>query len=317
VIETYPSGSIFPAVSPDGKRIVYSAMQPLWDLVEVSIANGSVRTLVGGGVAFSPDWAPSGKHFLFTTTNGDYGIVEDQQTDGEAFSRRLGEAGGREARWSPDGERFVFYNEHDGMLRLANASGSGWVSLDSTRNGILEGFSWSPDGQWISYLRSISGRTDLVKLRVTPGAAPVILTGADSSRTHTESSPAGEWIAYPAAGGIDLISPDGKSKRNLTSRKFAACGFAKDGSRLYGIFHNASRAGDQWQLWEVKVASRAEKLLGPIILPASVDTLAGFSLHPDGKRFLTSIARFPSRTWMLEGFEQPQPTGWWRRLQHW
>ncbi len=316
VIESYPSGVIYPAVSPDGKRIAYSSVQPLWDLVEVSIANGSVRTLVGGGVAFRPDWAPSGKHFLYATTNGDYGRIEDGQADGDGVSRQLGEAGGSEARWSPDGGRFVFYNQHDATLRLANASGGGWVQLDSTRSGTLEGFSWSPDGQWISYLREISGRSELVKLHTVPGAVPAILTEAALSGTDTEWSPAGNWIAYPAAAGLDLISPDGKSRRNLTSRKFAACGFAKDGSRLYGVFHNEAASGGQWQLWEVNVNSRAEKLLGPIVFPASITGLAGFSLHPDGKRFLASVARFPSRTWMLEGFEQSQPKGWWYRLLH-
>jgi len=34
---------------------------------------------------------------------------------------------------------------------------------------------------------------------------------------------------------------------------------------------------------------------------ASANTIAGFSLHPDGKRFLTSIAKEPYDIWMLEG----------------
>jgi hypothetical protein len=94
-------------------------------------------------------------------------------------------------------------------------------------------------------------------------------------------SPAGDWIAYPAADGIDVISPDGKSTRNLTSRKFLAYGFSKDGSQFF---------------------------------PASVDRIAGFSIHPDGKRFLTSVAKFPFDIWMLEGFEQPEPKSFLDRL---
>ena len=75
-------------------------------------------------------------------------------------------------------------------------------------------------------------------------------------------SPAGDWIAYPAADGIDLISPDGKSTRNLTSRKFLAYGFSKDGSQFYGIFQNTTGNGAQWQLYSVNVKTRRREISG-------------------------------------------------------
>jgi hypothetical protein len=31
--------------------------------------------------------------------------------------------------------------------------------------------------------------------------------------------------------------------------------------------------------------------------------IAGFGLHPDGKRFAASVADWPADIWMLEGFE--------------
>jgi hypothetical protein len=46
-------------------------------------------------------------------------------------------------------------------------------------------------------------------------------------------SPAGDWILCArAAVGLDLISPDGKSKRMLTSRLFDEYDFSKDGSQV-------------------------------------------------------------------------------------
>jgi len=45
-------------------------------------------------------------------------------------------------------------------------------------------------------------------------------------------------------------------------------------------------------------------MLAPLDLPASTDGVAGFNLHPDGNRFLTSIANWPYDIWMLEGFDQ-------------
>lgn len=61
--------------------------------------------------------------------------------------------------------------------------------------------------------------------------------------------------------------------------------------------------------------------LGP--LPASVRAglmalefpFRGFSMHPDGRSFLTSIYRESSDIWMLEGLEPERSL--WRRLFSW
>ena len=55
-------------------------------------------------------------------------------------------------------------------------------------------------------------------------------------------------------------------------------------------------------------------MLAPLDLPASTDGVAGFSLHPDGNRFLTSIAKWPYDIWMLEGFDQMPRKTWLDRL---
>jgi hypothetical protein len=41
-----------------------------------------------------------------------------------------------------------------------------------------------------------------------------------------------------------------------------------------------------------------------------------FRIHPDGTRFLTSIAEWPYDIWMLEGFDAPRPKSWLERLTH-
>ena len=113
-----------------------------------------------------------------------------------------------------------------------------------------------------------------------------------------------------------MSSTDGSSTRTLTSRKFLAYAFSKDGRQFYGIFQNTTGTGAEWQLYAVNVASGAEKLLAPIALPASVNGLAGFSLHPDGTHFLTSVAKWPYDIWMLEGFDEPRAKSWLDRLLH-
>ncbi len=303
-----------PSVSADGKRIAYETGQFGWDVLEISIPNGEVQTLVSGGISRTPDWAPSGTHFIFSIPTGEGAGIVDRQAGVDGFSRLLGDARGNDPQWSPDGGRFVFYREVDriGRLMLANATGGGVVVLDSVQSGRIRGMSWSPDGQWISYVREISRKQDLVKIRATPGSAPEIVANAKPQiwvDSAPRWSPTGDWIAYPAADGIDLVSPDGKSTRNLTARKFLAYGFSKDGAQFYGVSQNTTGNGAQWQLYSVNVATGAEKFLAPVDLSASVDRMAGFSIHPDGKHFLTSVGKFPFDIWMMEGFEQPQPKG--------
>jgi len=140
-----PSGFLYPSVSPDGKRIVFISSQLEWDIVEVSIPDAALRTLISGGVTVS-------RRLIDVT-----GVVE--------------------AAWSPDGSRLAFSSEAKAIsqLNIANASGSGVILLDSTRLGTLRGLSWSPDGQWISYLRSVPGKEDLVRVRATPGATPEVV----------------------------------------------------------------------------------------------------------------------------------------------
>jgi hypothetical protein len=69
----------------------------------------------------------------------------------------------------------------------------------------------------------VAGKQDLAKIRAAPDAAAEVLANAKIHLQYpltqyplTLWSPAGNWIAYPALDGIDLISPDGKSGRNLT-----------------------------------------------------------------------------------------------------
>ena len=307
----YSAGSELqsPSVSPDGKKIAYATGVFEWDIVEVELSDGTVHMVIeNGGINLSPDWAPSGTHFLFSAR----GAVMDQEASGGEYSRRLVDAGGDElrgSRWSPDGAQFAFvHNGPTNKLMLANASGGHAILLDQADD--MRGAAWSPDGQWISYRRQNKDQSKLAKIRALPGAGPVIL--ADAERAGgTQWSPRGDWILY-TADGLDLISPDGKARRKLSSRNFLAYGFSKNGSQVYGIVRTSGQ-GAEWQLYVVNVETGAEKLLSAVDFPPSTATLSGFGIHPDGKRALTSIAKWPFQIWMLEGFEQ-QPKNWFARL---
>lgn len=57
-IASGPNAMHYPAVSPDGKRIAYGNGAAGWDVIEVSIPGGDVRTLVSGGAHGGPIGLP-------------------------------------------------------------------------------------------------------------------------------------------------------------------------------------------------------------------------------------------------------------------
>ena len=113
---------------------------------------------------------------------------------------------------------------------------------------------------------------------------------------------------------MSLISPDGASTRTLTTRKLSAYRFSRDGRQVYGLFQDTSSERPLWQLYSIDVTNGVEKMLATVDLPASTGEIAGFSMHPDGQRFLTSISKWPYDIWMLEGFDQPRSKTWLERL---
>ena len=129
-------------------------------------------------------------------------------------------------RWAPDGARVLFVGGSTPHQRLtiANVSGGRWTSLTDA-DSVFTFHTWSPDGQWIAFLRRDGGKQQLVKMKPAAGAAPVVLTNAAPAAigySMIQWAPTGDWIAYPSAEGISMISPDGTTNRKLSARKLLA-----------------------------------------------------------------------------------------------
>ncbi|HYM10323.1 MAG TPA: protein kinase, partial [Bryobacterales bacterium] len=276
-----------PSVAPDGKRIAYSGGAAEWNVLEISLPEGRVHTVVGGGgVSWEPDWAPSGTHYLFSTfSSGASRGIEDRSV-AEGFSRRVADAPpgnntyALAPRWAPDGTRFLFVEGLVGRLQLtiANASGGHWTPIaDSVEQSA---HTWSPDGQWVAFLRTEGGKQKLFKIKPAAGATPVALVNAApvaaprSDYRMIQWSPAGDGIAYQSAEGMSLISPDGTAVRKLTAHNLLAFAFSKDGAQVYGIVRNTTGQGAQWQLYSIDVKTGADKMLAPLDLPAFANEIS-------------------------------------------
>lgn len=147
-----PDGAFGPSISRDGNRLLYYTLfAPTPGVYLWNVATNSSRHI--GGVGWiRPDWMPNDSGFVFVGAEVPHwiGLVD---TFGVGAVRLHDDAA--TPQWSPDGQHIAFLarigvtGTH--KLWMMNRDGSDERRL--TDEGVLERFSWSPDGKEIAYVR--------------------------------------------------------------------------------------------------------------------------------------------------------------------
>lgn len=171
---------IFPAWSPDGRRIAYVRSWGGLQHGEIKYSGVYVMNANGGGArqivnvsadkpyagdAAHPTWSADGKQIAFELANSATGepahahavfIVNADGTGLHQLTPWGLEAGGR-LDWSPDGKLILFRapaKNDRGNLYTVAPDGSGLHQLTHFPNLVVSAGSFSPDGKWVTFAKS-------------------------------------------------------------------------------------------------------------------------------------------------------------------
>jgi eukaryotic-like serine/threonine-protein kinase len=294
------------SVAPDGQRLIAVEESGDFDVVSVDLATGAAQTLIASKRnELMPAWAADNPTLVYVTDRSGPFEVWVRKPDGAdrpvATARDFTSGG---TQWfvapalAPKGDRVIYARVEKGTTaRLWISSVAGGTPIQLTNEDATEfPGSWSPDGASFTYVKFRDGKINLMKVKTTGQATPVLLHEIDGTNVPVWS-PAGDWIAY----GFELTSPDGKATKTLPDHK-TPYAFSKDGKQVYGLRLDK----DRQILFSLDIATGAEKVIGTIadgFVPASnLSPSIRLSLSPDGKSITYGSGTFTSNLWMLEGF---------------
>jgi serine/threonine protein kinase len=156
-----------PALSPDGRRVAYTAYDPAakrTDVWVVDLARGTTTRLTfEHGDSANPRWSPDGTRIAYTfQTTAQDGAIMQRLASGAGAPVAI--TGGKQVAltdWSRDG-RFVLFDElgdRRDVVSFEIATGRR-MTVAGGPFGQFEG-RLSPDGHWFAYVSNESGRPEV------------------------------------------------------------------------------------------------------------------------------------------------------------
>jgi dipeptidyl aminopeptidase/acylaminoacyl peptidase len=313
-----------PSVSPDGRRLVFTAVQDDYDLMLLPVAGGPPAVLAANSRnELSPSWSPDGTQIVYSTDrSGERQIwmrnfkagIDKASLDRPVVTAREFPPGTTTALADPvfslGGDRFAFvrYSTDEPVtIWVEPAVGGAPVRLTHER---IESPAWSPDGSSIAGLVRRENSSQPAIVGVGADMSAHVIPNSPICWTPLDWSPTGEWLACDTPQGVALFSPDGAKSKYLHTVHPAAVAFSRDGRTVFAAGKDRGRAF----LKSIDVATGAVHNLadyGPdLTISGGLPFHTRLSMAPDGKSLATSAVTMKSDLWLLDGYPKPRP--WWK-----
>ena len=221
ILDTLPdvptTGHSFPAYSPDGARIAFSANNGIW----IVNNDGTNPNLISFDGDFTPSWSPDGTKIAFSSTRTGVAQIFTMTPIGTEVTNISNDANGQDRMptFSPDGMKIAFQRTPTsglnpvGKIWTMNANGSGQMQI-TLGVGNDERPTYSPDGLTIAFSTNRDGNYEIYKTPAVGGVATRLTNNAASDRNPTWA-PDNSSIAFGSDRNAGLkiwaITPDGSN----------------------------------------------------------------------------------------------------------
>lgn len=204
-----------PALSPDGERIAFIALNDLWTM---AIGERPTRITDDHYYQTAPAWHPEGRFLAYSSDKAGTEDIYLYDTEAGAHHRvtELDGEAAIKATWAPDSSKIAFQNQNGATFTVSVTIDDGTVDADGEPRNVLGpqfapgAPTWSADGQTLAMTINVPFTE-----RFTPGGrlfgTNQILT-VDVDSGETEVHPPGEEFASVATRNNDgpVWSPDGQ-----------------------------------------------------------------------------------------------------------
>jgi Tol biopolymer transport system component len=296
-------GGIHPALSRDGRRLIYTRFSFDTDIYKIEVPAGeatgrnATQLISSSRQERHPDFSPDGGKIAFLSDRSGTGEIWVCDSDGSKpfQATSFGGPATGVARWSPDGKSIATVAPLEGHEDIFIVPASGGKARRLTTNPAHDNMPyWSRDGRWIYFHSDRTGRAEVWKLpaaETTLPEKPVQVTRSGGS--HPQESPDGELVYYYRSNAIWQVPVEGGEETLVTGSVRSGLGFEATANGIYFI------ARDEPALELFDYSTRASRTVAALSRSLHGD----LAIAPNGRTILYSQqGPFASDLMLVENF---------------